>query len=199
MAKTEAVSWFAVPSADEVPDEVATLFAKAEAKLGHVPNVMRAYAFRPEHFLRWFAHYDEVMRGESGLSKAQREMIAVVVSATNRCHYCVISHSSALRLLTEDHRLPDLLATNYRHAPVEPRERAMLDFAVKVTAASHECEEADLDELRRHGWSDEDVWDIVETAAMFNFSNRMASGLGWMPNERYHSWGRPPSEPLPGA
>lgn len=198
MAQTEQpLSWLGSPSADQMPEEVATLWAKAEAKLGHVPNVLRAFAVRPEHLLRWFAHYDELMRGESGLTRVQREMIAVVVSATNRCTYCVVSHSAALRVLGGDHRLADQLATNYRHAELEERDRALLDYAVKLTVASHECDPEDVEALRRHGFSDEDVFDAVETAAMFNFTNRMASALGWVPNELYHSLGRPPSEPLP--
>lgn len=198
MAKTERISWLPVPGARDVPEDVATLWAKAEHKIGHVPNVLRAYAFRPARLMRWFAHYDEVMRGESGLTKAQREMIAVVVSAANRCNYCVVSHGAAARVLTEDPVLVDLLATNYRHAPLEPKERAMLDYAHKITVASHECGPEDIAELRRHGWTDEDVFDIAEVTATFNFSNRMASAFGWAPNELYHSLGRPPSEQLPG-
>jgi uncharacterized peroxidase-related enzyme len=197
-AKTEPISWLPVPGAGDVPEDVATLWAKAERKIGHVPNVMRTFALRPDHLLKWFAHYDQLMRGESGLSKEQREMIGIVVSATNRCHYCIVSHSAALRVLTGDDVLADRLATNYRHAELDPKERAMLDFAHKVTAASHECSRDDLEELRRHGWTDEDIFDIAEVAAMFNFSNRMASAFGWVPNDLYHSWGRPPSEPLPG-
>src|SRR5207244_9587976 len=130
-------------------------------------------------------HYDELMRGESGLSKAQREMIAVVVSVTNRCHYCIVSHSSALRKLTEDPELADQIASGYKYAPLDPKERAMLDFAVKLTEASDLCSEDDIHALRQAGWSDEDIFDIAEVAAMFNFTNRMASGLGWVPNPEY--------------
>jgi uncharacterized peroxidase-related enzyme len=184
------ISRLPVPERDEVPDDVATLFAKAETKLGFIPNVMRVMAFRPEHFMKWFAHYDELMRGESGLTKAQREMIAVVVSAANKCNYCVISHAAAVRVETGDPRLADFLATNYRHAPLEPRDRAMLDFAHKLTVASHEVEEDDLEELRRQGFTDEEIFDIAEVAAMFNFTNRLASAFAWVPNELYHDLGR---------
>src|SRR4051794_21662399 len=195
MAKVErSISRLPVPGPDELPEDVATLFAKAETKLGFVPNVLRVMAFRPTHLLRWFAHYDDLMRGESGLSKAQREMIAVVVSAANRCNYCVVSHSAAVRVETGDPQLADFLATNYRHAPLEPRDRAMLDFAYKLTKASDEVEEDDLEELRRLGFSDEEVFDIAEVAAMFNFTNRLASAFGWVPNELYHDLGRHPAE-----
>jgi uncharacterized peroxidase-related enzyme len=198
MAKVERrISRLPVPARDEVPEDVATLFAKAESKLGFVPNVMRVMALRPGHLMRWFAHYDDLMRGESGLSKAQREMIAVVVSAANRCTYCVVSHSAAVRVETGDPTLADFLATNYRHAPLEPRDRAMLDFAHKLTVASDQVEDDDVEELRRHGFSDEDVFDIAEVAAMFNFTNRLASAFAWVPNELYHDLGRHP-QPDPG-
>jgi uncharacterized peroxidase-related enzyme len=191
MAKVERrISRLPVPERDEVPEDVAALFEKADTKLGFVPNVMRVMAFRPTHLMKWFAHYDDLMRGESPLTKAQREMIAVVVSAANRCNYCVVSHSAALRVEIGDPLLADLLATNYRHAPLEPRDRAMLDYAHRVTVASHEIEDDDLEELRRHGFSDEEIFDITEVAAMFNFTNRLASAFGWVPNELYHDLGR---------
>ena len=189
--ETEPICWLDVPGADEVPDEVKQLWAKPLEKLGFVPNVLRIFAVRPSHLLRWWAHYDELMRGESGLTKAQREMIAVAVSATNRCHYCIVSHSAALRALTEDPVLADQIATNHKYATaLDERERAMLDFAVKLTEASHRCTEEDVETLRAAGWTDEDVFDIAETAAMFNFTNRLASGLGWIPNLEYHSLAR---------
>jgi uncharacterized peroxidase-related enzyme len=152
--------------------------------------VLRVFALRPSHLLAWWQHYDELLRGESGLTKAQREMIAVVVSVTNRCHYCIVSHSAALRKLTKDPELVDQLATGYKYAPVEPRERAMLDFAVKLTQASEQMSEEDVEALREAGWNDEEIFDIAEVAAMFNFTNRLASGLGWVPNREYFSLGR---------
>ena len=191
MARTEQrLSWLDVPTDEEIPDEVKKLWETPLERLGFVPNVMRIFALRPDHLVRWWGYYDELLRGESGLSKAQREMIAVVVSAANRCHYCVVSHSAALRKLTEDPVLVDTLATDYRHASLEPAERAMLDYAVKLTAASSECTEEDVQRLRDAGWSDEDVFDIAQVAAMFNFTNRLASGLGWRPNPEYFSLGR---------
>jgi len=117
-------------------------------------------------------------------------MIAVVVSVANRCHYCVVSHSAALRKLTGDPVLADQIATNHRYAPLEPGEHAMLEYALKLTADSSSCTEDDVGELREAGWSDEDILDIAQVAAMFNFTNRLASGLGWVPNREYFSLGR---------
>ena len=179
-----------VPAEDEVPGEVKELWALPLEKLGFVPNVLRVFALRPEHLLKWWDYYDDLLRGESGLTKTQREMIAVVVSSTNRCHYCIVSHSAALRKLTKDPALSDQIASDYTAADLEPRERAMLDFAVKLTTASSDTTDADVDTLREAGWTDEDIFDIAQVAAMFNFTNRLASGLGWEPNPEYHSLGR---------
>jgi uncharacterized peroxidase-related enzyme len=188
--ETERLCWLHLPPDDEAPDEVKELWAKPLEKLGFVPNVLRVYAIRPRHLRLWNEFYDDLMRGESGLTKAQREMIAVVVSTTNRCHYCIVSHSAALRKLTGDPILVEQLRTNHAYAKVEPKERAMLDFAVKLTEQSSRCTEQDVEALREAGWTDEDVMDIAEVAAMFNFTNRLASGLGWLPNDEYVGLGR---------
>ena len=191
MASTEQrLSWLHVPAEEDVPDEAKELWATPLERLGFVPNVMRTFSLRPDHLVRWWSYYDELLRGESGLTKVQREMIAVVVSAANRCHYCLVSHGAALRKLTDDAALADTLATGYKYAELEPAERAMLDFAVKLTVASSECTEDDVERLREAGWSDEDVFDIAQVAAMFNLTNRLASGLGWRPNPEYFSLGR---------
>jgi uncharacterized peroxidase-related enzyme len=179
------LSWLRVPSEAETPAEVKELWEKPLEKLGFVPNVLRTFALRPSHLLLWNAFYEELMRGESALSKVQREMIAVVVSATNRCHYCVVAHSAALRKLSGDPVLVEQLRTNYRYAQVDSSERAMLDFAVKLTEQSHRCTEEDVATLREVGWDDEDIMDIAEVTAMFNFTNRLASGLGWLPNDEF--------------
>jgi uncharacterized peroxidase-related enzyme len=189
-SSTERIARLHVPPEDEVADEVKELWAKPLEKLGFVPNVLRVFALRPAHLLAWWAYYDELLRGESGLTKAQREMIAVVVSATNRCHYCIVSHTAALRKLTEDPELVDQLATGYKYAPLDDRDRAMLDFAVKLTEESDRCGDEDVDALREAGWNDEEIMDIAQVAAMFNFTNRLASGLGWVPNREYFSLGR---------
>ena len=188
--ETEPICWLEVPGADEVPDDVKELWATPLEKLGFVPNVLRVYAIRPRHLRLWNDFYDELMRGESGLTKVQREMIAVVVSTANRCHYCIVSHTAALRKLTGDPLLVEQLQTNHAYANVEPKERAMLDFALKLTESSSTCAEADVDALREAGWNDKEIMDIAQVAAMFNFTNRLASGLGWRPNPEYVSLGR---------
>ena len=187
---TEAIAWLRVPAEDDVPSAARELWDKPLEKLGFVPNVLRVMALRPEHLVTWWAYMQELMTGESGLTKAQREMIAVVVSVENRCHYCVVSHSAALRKLTGDPVLADQIATNYRYAPLEPGERAMLDYALKLTADSSSCTEDDVETLRDAGWSDEDILDIAQVTAMFNFTNRLASGLGCVPNREYFDLGR---------
>jgi uncharacterized peroxidase-related enzyme len=184
-------AWLRVPGEDEAPPGVAKLFGKAFERLGFIPNVLRVYALRPRHLELWDAFYDDLMRGESGLTKPQREMIAVVVSTVNRCHYCMVSHGAALRKLTDDAVLVEQLRTNYTYAELEPRERAMLDFAVKLTEQSSRCSEDDVEALREAGWSDEDIMDITQVASMFNFTNRLASGLGWVPNEEFVGLGLP--------
>lgn len=184
------ISFLPVPAPRKLPAELQELMAKAEERVGHVPNVIRAYAFRPDRFLKWWRHYQTIMRGDSGLTEAQREMISVTVSGLNRCEYCVVSHGAALRSHTGDEVQADQLAINFRRAAVTPKERAMLDWVEKITLASHTCSEADIAALRKAGWADEDIADIAETAAMFNFSNRMANALGWVPNELYHGLGR---------
>ena len=184
------MSWLRTPDESELPDEVRSLYEKPLEKLGFVPNVLRAWALRPSHLLRWNGHMDELMRGESGLTKAQREMIAVVVSVMNRCNYCIVSHTAALRKLTGDPVLADQIAASYKYAELEPKERAMLDFAVKLTEESHRCGPENVEALRAAGWSDEDIFDIAETAAMFNLTNRLASSLGWQPNREYFTLGR---------
>lgn len=190
-ASARRISFLPVPQPRRLPAEVQELMAKAEERVGHVPNVIRAYSFRPDRFLRWWKHYQTVMRGDSGLTEAEREMIAVTVSSVNRCEYCIVSHSASLRVLTGDEILVDQLAINYRRADgLTSKQRAMLDYAVKMTEASHLIDEGDIAALRKAGWHDEDIADIAETAATFNFSNRMANALGWVPNELYHSLGR---------
>ena len=183
------ISWLGMPAEEDASPGVKQLYDKAMEKLGFVPNVLRVYALRPRHLELWNAFYDDLMRGESGLTKQQREMIAVVVSTANRCHYCMVSHSAYLRRLTGDPVLVEQLRTNYKYAELEPRERAMLDFAVKLTEESSGCTEADVEALREAGWADEDIMDIAEVAAMFNFTNRLASGLGWLPNDEFVTLG----------
>ena len=186
----EQLTWVRVPDESELPPEVLELWAPSIEKLGFVPNVLRLFALRPSHLLAWNAHYDELMKGDSGLTKAEREMIAVVVSVTNDCAYCIAAHSAALRKLTKDPALADQIAADHLLAEISSRMKAALDYAVKLTKMPERLTEADVQTLRDAGWTDEDVMDIAEVTAMFNFSNRLASGLGWAPNPEYESLGR---------
>jgi uncharacterized peroxidase-related enzyme len=152
--------------------------------------VLRAYALRPSKLRAFMDHYDELMLGDSELSKAEREMIAVAVSSLNHCFYCLASHGAALRLRTKNPILADNIAANYRSADLTPRQRAMLDFAARITLDSATCSDEDITTLRAHGFSDAAIWDIVEIAGFYNFTNRLANALDLRPNREYHSLGR---------
>ena len=170
--------------------EMAAYFAKCEEKLGFVPNVLKAYAFDTKKLSAFVAMYNDLMLAPSGLSKLEREMIAVAVSAHNRCYYCLVAHGAAVRQLSSDPALGELMVMNYRAARLSPRERAMLDFAVKLTAEPWRVEEQDREELRRLGFTDRDIWDIAAVAAFFNMSNRVASATDMRPNSVYHGQAR---------
>lgn len=159
-------------------------------KLGIVPNVLLSYASRPEKLKTFVSYYNELMLGESGLSKLEREMIAVVVSSTNHCFYCVVAHGQAVRELSGDPELGEMLAINYRVAELEPRYRTMLDFAYKMTATPSLVEDADRQSLRDVGFSDDEIFDIADTAGFFNMSNRVATAVDMMPNPEYHGRNR---------
>jgi uncharacterized peroxidase-related enzyme len=171
-------------------DAMASYFKKCEEKLGFVPNVLRAYAFDMPKLEAFVAMYNDLMLAPSGLSKLEREMIAVAVSAMNRCYYCLTAHGAAVRALSEDPVLGELMVMNYRAAKLSPRERAMLDFAVKLTAEPWGVEEADRDALRKVGFSARDIWDIAAVAGFFNMSNRVASATDMRPNPVYHGQAR---------
>ena len=183
-------SWLRVPDHAELPPEVHALWKPSLEKLGFVPNVLRNYALRPSRLLAWNAWYEEAMKGDSGLTRAEREMIAVVVSVANACDYCIAAHSAALRKLTKDPALADQVARDHREAAISARMQAALDYAVKLTLRPREMAEQDVQALRDAGWADEDVMDIAEVTGLFNMSNRMASGLGWLPNPEYETLGR---------
>ena len=187
---TEPVTWLRLPAAEELPPEVHELWAPSLEKLGFVPNVLRAYALRPSHLVAWNTWYEESMKGDSGLTKAEREMIAVVVSVANRCRYCIAAHSAALRKLTKDAVLADQIAADHGAAAIPDRMRKALDYALKLTREPWTIAETDVQALRGAGWTDEDVMDIAEVTGLFNMSNRLASGLGWAPNPEYERLGR---------
>jgi uncharacterized peroxidase-related enzyme len=165
-------------------------FQKCEEKLGFVPNVLKAYAFDMAKLEAFVAMYNDLMLAPSGLSKLEREMIAVAVSAQNRCYYCLVAHGAAVRTLGEDPVLGELMVMNYRAARLSKRQRAMLDFAVKLTTSPWEIEEEDRERLRRAGFAERDIWDIAAVAGFFNMSNRVASATDMRPNSVYHGQGR---------
>jgi uncharacterized peroxidase-related enzyme len=174
----------------ELSAEMKAYFAKCEEKIGFVPNVLRAYALDNAKLEAFANFYNDLMLGPSGLSKLEREMIAVVVSSHNRCFYCLAAHGAAVRQLSGDPVLGELLVMNYRSADLEPRHRAMLDFALKLSEAPWTVEAEDRSRLRDHGFSDRDIWDIAATAGFFNMSNRMASAVDMRPNAGYHAQAR---------
>jgi len=186
----DRISWFPVPEESELPEDLQGLFRAARERIGFVPNVFRTYSYRPERLSAWFAHFRMLHEETPGLSAAEREMIAVVVSVANRCAYCIAAHSAALRKLTKDPALAEAVAADPTTAPLEPRVRAMLDYALKLTLHPTTMSEADVELLREAGWTDEDVMDVAEVTGMFNLTNRMASGLGWEPNPEYDALGR---------
>ena len=170
--------------------EMEAYFAKCEEKLGFVPNVLKAYAFDNAKLSAFVAMYNDLMLAPSGLSKLEREMIAVAVSSHNHCYYCLVAHGAAVRQLSGDPPLGELMAMNFRAARLSKRERAMLDFAVKLTAEPWSVEEEDREALRRSGFSERDIWDIAAVAGFFNMSNRVASATDMRRNSVYHGQAR---------
>ena len=186
----ERISRLRVPEEQTLPEDIQELYAKNREKPGFVPNVFQAYSLRSAQLRGFVALYDSIMEADSGLTKAEREMIAVAVSAENHCFYCLVSHGAILRIRSKNPIQADTIAANYRAADVTPRQRAMLDYAVKITRASDTCDDADIDALRAHGFGDEDIMDIIQTAAFFNYSNRVASALEMRPNREFFGMGR---------
>lgn len=179
-----------LPPVDPLPDDTQKYFDICVEKLGIVPNVLTAYAFDVEKLNAFTGMYNDLMLGESSLSKLEREMIAVVVSSVNRCFYCLVAHGAAVRQLSGNPELGEALVMNYRVAPIDARQRAMLDFAVQMTEASYKIEEKDRKALRTVGFDDRGIWDIAAVASFFNMTNRMASAVDMRPNEEYHAASR---------
>ena len=190
MPQPDHIMRLTTPEAQSLDDDIRAYLDKCVEKLGMIPNVLAAFTLRPNKFRTFTRFYNELMLGESGLSKLEREMIAVVVSAANRCYYCLVAHGAAARQLSGDPQLSEMLAFNHAVAPVDPRQRAMLDFAWKLTLTPQALGEADRDALRGHGLSDEDIFDLCDVAAFFNYTNRVAHGVDMMPNPEYHGLAR---------
>jgi len=176
-----------LPMVDPLPEATQKYFDICMDKLGMVPNVLQANAFDIDKLNAFTAMYNDLMLADSGLSKLEREMIAVVVSSINKCFYCLVAHGAAVRQLSGDPMLGEMMVMNYRVAPLDTRQRAMLDFAAKMTTASATIEEPDRQALRDAGFSDRDIWDIANVAGFFNMTNRVASATAMWPNEEYHA------------
>ena len=179
-----------LPMVDPLPETTQKYFDLCTEKLGLIPNVLQAYAFDIDKLNTFAALYNDLMLGDSGLSKLEREMIAVVVSSINKCFYCLAAHGAAVRELSGDPILGEMMVMNYRAADLDARQKAMLDFAAKLTEDSAKIEEPDRQALRDVGFSDRDIWDIGAVAAFFNMTNRVASASDMRPNDEYHSQNR---------
>jgi len=184
------ISRFGEPAESELPDDIREIYEKNREKIGFVPNVFRAYARRPEHFRAFMNYHDVLMKGQSGLSRPEREAIVVTVSSENRCQYCMVAHGAALRVLGKDPKLAEQIANNWRTADLSPRWRAMLSFASRVNEPGFAASDREFDELHMSGFSDDDIWDIAAIAGFFGFSNRMAGLMRMRPNDEFYSMGR---------
>mgnify|MGYP000462476456 CR=1 FL=1 len=186
----QPISRFHVPTLSELPDDIRERVTALQEKSGFIPNVFLALANRPEEFRAFFAYHDALMERDSGLTKAEREMIVVATSSANSCQYCVISHGAILRIRAKNPLLADQIAVNYLKADITERQRLMLSFAMQVADAAETVEDEDLNELRQAGFSDDDIWDIGAVAAFFALSNRMANFTGMRPNAEFYAMGR---------
>jgi uncharacterized peroxidase-related enzyme len=183
---------FPAPAIGSLPDDIRSRILAVQEKSGFVPNVFLSMAYRPDEFRAFFAYHDALMEKDGGLTKAEREMIVVATSAANQCHYCVIAHGAILRIRAKNPLIADQIAVNYRKADITPRQRAMLDFAMKVSQKAEAISEADFAEIAGHGFSDDDIWDIAAIAAFFALSNRMANVTAMRPNDEFYMMGRLP-------
>ncbi|WAS57190.1 peroxidase-related enzyme [Burkholderia ambifaria] len=184
------VSRFPVPALDDLPDDIRERIAAVQEKAGFIPNVFLTLAHRPDEFRAFMAYHDALMDKPGNLTKAEREMIVVATSAVNQCQYCVIAHGAILRIRAKDPLIADQVATNYRKADITVRQKAMLDFAMKVSQSAHLVGEADFDTLKSHGFTEEDVWDIAAISAFFGMSNRIANVTNMRPNAEFYALGR---------
>ena len=189
-AKT--ISRFPVPELKELPEDIRKRILAVQEKSGFVPNVFLVLAHRPDEFRAFFAYHDALMEKEGGLTKGEREMIVVATSGFNQCTYCVVAHGAIVRIREKSPNLADQIATNYRKADITPRQKAMLDFAVKVALKSSEINDADFEEMRKHGFSDDEIWDTGAISAFFALSNRMANLTSMRPNDEFYLLGRIP-------
>jgi len=190
---THPISRWPVPDLNDLPEDMKARILEVQAKAGFVPNVFLALAHRPAEWRAFMAYHDALLLKDTGsLTKGEREMIITATSAANHCLYCVVAHGAILRIYEKKPLVADQVAINHRKADIPPRQRAMLDFAMKVCLHSHEVEAADFEALRPHGFSDDDIWDIAAITAFFGLSNRMANVIGMRPNDEFYLMGRMP-------
>ncbi len=186
---------YPAPALEDLPEDIRTRILEVQEKSGFIPNVFLGLARRPAEWRAFFAYHDALMlREESNLTKGEREMIVTTTSAANNCLYCVVAHGAILRIYEKKPLVADQVAVNYRKADISPRQRAILDFAMKVCQRADELEDADFDALHAHGLNDEDIWDIGAITAFFGLSNRMANMSGMMPNPEFYLMGRVPRQ-----
>lgn len=189
-ADNAPVSRFPVPALEDLPDDIRERIAAVQEKSGFIPNVFLTLAHRPDEFRAFMAYHDALMDKPGNLTKAEREMIVVATSSVNQCQYCVIAHGAILRIRAKDPLIADQIATNYRKADITARQKAMLEFAMKVSQTAHQVGEADFDTLKSHGFTDEDAWDIAAISAFFGMSNRIANVTNMRPNAAFYALGR---------
>jgi uncharacterized peroxidase-related enzyme len=189
-ANQPGVSRFPVPELKDMPDDIRERILAVQEKSGFIPNVFLTLAHRPDEFRAFFAYHDALMDKPGNLSKAEREMIVVATSSVNQCQYCVIAHGAILRIRAKNPLIADQVATNYRKADITERQRAMLDYAMKVSQAAHLVSEADFDTLKSHGFNEDDMWDIAAISAFFGMSNRLANMSSMRPNPEFYALGR---------
>lgn len=187
---TLPVSRYPVPELASLPDDIRDKILAVQEKAGFVPNVFLTLAHRPAEFRAFFAYHDALMEKDEGLSKAEREMIVVATSNMNQCQYCVVAHGAILRIRAKNPLIADQVATNYRKADITERQKAMLDFATKVSQSAHLVGEADFEVLKAHGFTDDDIWDIAGISAFFGMSNRLANVTSMRPNAEFYALGR---------
>ncbi|MBS0528855.1 MAG: peroxidase-related enzyme [Proteobacteria bacterium] len=183
---------FPIPDLAKLPDDIRARILTVQEKSGFVPNVFLTLAYRPDEFRAFFAYHDALMDKDSGLTKAEREMIVVATSIANQCQYCVVAHGAILRIRAKNPLIADQIAANYRKADITPRQKAMLDFAMKVSVEAQKVTDADFSDLAGHGFSNDDIWDIAAVAAFFGLSNRIANVTNMRPNDEFYLMGRLP-------
>ena len=192
-----AINHYPIPDINDLPEDLRTFILNVNEKMGFVPNVFLVLAYRPDELRAFMAYHDAVMERKGGLSKEDREIIVVATSGDNNCQYCVVAHGAILRIRAKNPLIADQIAINYHKADITAREKAMLDFAIKVSQDSRSIDDNDREKLKKHGFSDDDIWDIVAITAFFGMSNRLANSLSIRPNDEFYLMGRVPKDHKP--